>query len=35
MNITVEQTHHISIEENGKFKVVKSLLTGTPNLTDS
>ncbi len=26
MNITVKKTQHISIEENGKFKVVKSLL---------
>jgi phenylacetate-CoA ligase len=26
MNITVEKTQHISIEENGKFKVVKNLL---------
>jgi phenylacetate-CoA ligase len=32
MNISVEQTQHISIEENGKFKVVKSLLPNDPNL---
>jgi phenylacetate-CoA ligase len=31
MSITVEKTRHISIEENGKFKVVKSLLPDNRN----